>query len=73
MKARPFSVAAVSADVHPKLTWKKCTKAGCTHQNDGVVIDSEWRDVVDDHGRSCLHDGCFDTAVCANEAECTSK
>jgi cellulose 1,4-beta-cellobiosidase len=37
------------------------------------VIDSEWRDAVDDQGRSCYHDGRFNQDVCTTEADCTSK
>jgi cellulose 1,4-beta-cellobiosidase len=71
--SRGLSVGAGTPDVHPKITWQKCTKAGCTPQSGGIVIDSEWREAVDDSGKSCYKDNRFDTTVCANEAECTAK
>lgn len=33
----------ILSEVHPKLTWQKCTKSGCTTQNGFVVTDAEAR------------------------------
>lgn len=58
-----------TAEVHPKITWQKCTKSGCTNQQGGIVIDSEWRDVVDSTGKDCSDWSCCEN----NEATCSSN
>jgi cellulose 1,4-beta-cellobiosidase len=63
-----------TAEVHPKLPFQKCTKAGCTTQNGAVVIDSEWRTITDSEGRNCMRSGSeWDTAVCNGPEDCAAK
>jgi cellulose 1,4-beta-cellobiosidase len=64
-----------TAETHPPITWKQCTKAGCSSQRGGIVLDSEWRPVVDAQGRNCLKDSYnnFDPAVCSGEVDCSQK
>jgi cellulose 1,4-beta-cellobiosidase len=61
-------------EIHPKISWKKCTKAGCTVQNGGIVIDSEWRDPVDANGKKCMKDNQnWDNTVCTSATDCSQK
>jgi cellulose 1,4-beta-cellobiosidase len=63
-----------SAEVHPKITWQKCTKAGCSAQSGGIVLDSEWRAIVDANGKPCIKsDGNWDTTICTGESDCSQK
>jgi cellulose 1,4-beta-cellobiosidase len=63
-----------STEVHPKITWQKCTKAGCTPQSGGIVLDSEWRAIVDANGKPCIKtDGNWDNTVCISESDCSQK
>lgn len=68
-----FSQKAGTAEVHPKITWQKCTKSGCTNQQGGIVVDSEWRTVVDANGASCVHDNSWNDSVCSGETDCADK
>jgi cellulose 1,4-beta-cellobiosidase len=40
-------VGTQKAEVHPSLTWQKCTKSGstntCTNVNGSIVLDANWR------------------------------
>jgi cellulose 1,4-beta-cellobiosidase len=72
--ALALSAGAGGTEVHPKISWKKCTKAGCTKQNGGIVIDSEWRDITDANGKKCTNDGqSWDASVCSGPADCSQK
>nr|BAF57463.1 putative glycosyl hydrolase family7 [uncultured symbiotic protist of Cryptocercus punctulatus] len=69
-----LSQGAGTAETHLKITWQKCTKSGCSNQQGGIVVDSEWREVVDASGKSCLRDGnSWDSSVCDGEADCSTK
>lgn len=66
------SVKAGTKDSRPKITWQKCTKSGCTSQSAGIVIDANWRDIVDESGSFCWRNN-WDTSVCADEKDCAQK
>jgi cellulose 1,4-beta-cellobiosidase len=70
-----FSQGRGTADVHPKISYKVCTKSGCTPKNGGIVIDSEWREIVTAEGKPCLKsNGDFDIPnVCKDAADCSDK
>jgi cellulose 1,4-beta-cellobiosidase len=69
-----LSQLAGTPDVHPKISWQKCTKSGCTSQAGGIVLDSEWREIVDSTGKSCLKtDGNWDSDICSGDADCSQK
>lgn len=41
---RAQQAGTLTEEVHPSLTWQKCTSEGsCTEQSGSVVIDSNWR------------------------------
>jgi cellulose 1,4-beta-cellobiosidase len=67
-------VLAGTAEVHPKLPFQKCTKSGCVSQNGAVVIDSEWREITDADGNSCLKNAdAWDSSVCDGPEDCAAK
>jgi cellulose 1,4-beta-cellobiosidase len=71
-----FAISALpgTAEVHPKITWKTCTKLGCTPQDGSVVIDSEWRDVVDSTGKPCVNGRYeWDSSICSGATDCSKK
>jgi cellulose 1,4-beta-cellobiosidase len=69
-----LSQGAGTPETHPKISWKKCTKAGCTTENGGIVIDSEWREIVDASGKKCMKDNQnWDNSVCSGAADCSQK
>jgi cellulose 1,4-beta-cellobiosidase len=72
-----LSVNPGSEETRPKLTFQKCTRAGCTPQSGSVVIDQEWRTVTDASGKNCLKPTTgqieWDETVCKGEQECATK
>jgi cellulose 1,4-beta-cellobiosidase len=66
-----LSVNPGSEETRPKLTFQKCTRAGCTPQSGSVVIDQEWRTVTDASGKNCLKPTTgqieWDETVCKGE------
>jgi hypothetical protein len=36
-------ISLLAAETRPKLTWKSCTKSGCTSNTGYIVVDDEWR------------------------------
>jgi hypothetical protein len=68
------SVLPGTEEVHPKLSFQKCSKSGCTTQNGAVVIDSEWRSITDSEGRNCIRsEQDWNTDVCNGPEDCAAK
>jgi cellulose 1,4-beta-cellobiosidase len=36
-------IGPYSQEVHPSITWKKCSSTGCVEQKGGIVLDMAWR------------------------------
>ncbi len=68
-------VGTNTAEVHPSLTWQKCTKAGgCTTQNGKVVLDANWRWVHSTTGyTNCYSGNTWDATLCPNSATCIAN
>lgn len=57
-------------EIHPKITYQSCTKAGCRNLQGGIVVDTELREIVDDNGNLCFN-GEWDTSICSDGSECS--
>lgn len=72
--ANAQQVGTQTAEVHPSLTWQKCSSGGsCTTQNGKVVIDANWRWVhtVDGY-TNCYTGNEWDTSICPDDVTCAS-
>ncbi|KAG8796165.1 Exoglucanase 1 [Ceratobasidium sp. 428] len=61
------------AEVHPTLTWQKCTTSGgCQTQPSGkIVLDANWRGVHTTVGStSCYTGQAWDSLMCSNPVVC---
>ncbi|KAG5635597.1 Exoglucanase 1 [Sphagnurus paluster] len=69
-------VGTSTAEVHPKMSWKKCTKAGgCTVQsNASITLDANWRWV---HGvggyNNCYTGQTWDKTLCPDGKTCAAN
>ncbi|KAJ7088980.1 glycoside hydrolase [Mycena epipterygia] len=66
------------AEVHPALTWQKCTGTGgtsCTTQSSTVVLDSNWRWLHDGvtGDTNCYTGNTWDTAFCPDGKTCAQN
>lgn len=65
------------AEVHPSITWQKCTGTGgtsCTTQNGKVVIDSNWRWLHDKSSTTnCYTGNTWNTALCPDNESCAAN
>jgi cellulose 1,4-beta-cellobiosidase len=68
-------VGTNTAEVHPSLTWQKCTSGGsCTSQNGKVVIDSNWRWLHTTSGyTNCYTGNTWDTSLCPDDVTCATN
>ncbi|KAG8697438.1 Exoglucanase 1 [Ceratobasidium sp. 395] len=70
---RGQQVGTNTAEVHPTLTWQKCTKSGgCQTQSGGkIVLDSNWRWVHTTTGyTNCYTGQTWDSSLCADPVQC---
>ncbi|KAF7354399.1 Glucanase [Mycena venus] len=65
-------------EVHPALTWQKCTGTGgtsCTTQSSSVVLDSNWRWLHDgvSGDTNCYTGNTWDTTFCPDGKTCAEN
>ncbi|KAF8186061.1 cellulase [Mycena galopus ATCC 62051] len=65
-------------EVHPALTWQKCTGTGgtsCTSQSSTVVLDSNWRWLHDgvSGDTNCYTGNTWDTTFCPDGKTCAAN
>jgi cellulose 1,4-beta-cellobiosidase len=66
-------VGTNTAEVHPALTWSKCTTAGCTQVAGSVVLDSNWRWVHTTTGyTNCYNGNTWNTTICPDGVTCAA-
>lgn len=68
-------VGTNQAEVHPKLTWQKCTAPGsCSNVNGEVVIDSNWRWTHKKGGyENCYTGNTWDASACPDNESCAAN
>jgi cellulose 1,4-beta-cellobiosidase len=68
-------VGKEKTEVHPKLSWQKCSSGGsCTTVNGEITIDSNWRWVHDTKGYSnCYSGNSWNTTICKDPKSCASN
>lgn len=67
-------VGTTEQEVHPKMTWKKCSSGGsCSTVNGEVVIDGNWRWIHNIGGYENCYSGNKWTNVCSTNADCATK
>ena len=73
--AQAQQVGTNTAEVHPSLTWQKCTTGGsCTSQNGKVVVDANWRWVHKTGGSvNCYTGNEWDTTICPDDVTCATN
>ncbi|CAE6471139.1 unnamed protein product [Rhizoctonia solani] len=70
---RAQQVGTQKAEVHPTLTWQKCTKSGgCQTQSQGkIVLDANWRWVHNTGGyTNCYTGQAWDSSLCSDPVKC---
>jgi cellulose 1,4-beta-cellobiosidase len=73
---RAQQVGTVKAEVHPTLTWQKCTKSGgCLSQSQGrIVLDANWRWVHTTSGyTNCYTGNKWDSSLCSSPTACAQN
>jgi cellulose 1,4-beta-cellobiosidase len=73
---RAQQVGTQKAEVHPTLTWQKCTKTGgCTTQSQGrIVLDANWRWVHTTSGyTNCYTGQAWDSSICSDPVTCAQN
>lgn len=70
-------VGTLTPEVHPAITWQKCTVAGgCTNQNGAITIDANWRWLHSTSGSTnCYSGNTWDSTLCPSNdaATCTAN
>ncbi|KAH7914645.1 cellulase [Hygrophoropsis aurantiaca] len=67
-------IGTSTAEVHPSLTWQKCTASGCTTTTGSVVLDSNWRWVHNTGGyTNCYTGNEWDTTLCPDPTTCAAN
>lgn len=64
--------AALEPEIHPKLSWKRCSGTGCETVNGEIVIDSNWRWLHEvDGDENCFEWNVWNDDVCNSVESCT--
>ena len=67
-------VGTSTAETHPKLSIKKCTKSGCTTSQNSIVLDSNWRWVHNVGGyTNCYTGQSWDATLCPDDVTCAKN
>ncbi|KAG9008540.1 hypothetical protein FRB90_008814 [Tulasnella sp. 427] len=68
-------VGTITAEVHPSLTWYKCTTSGgCVAQAGKVVLDANWRWLHSTSGNTnCYTGNGWDPKLCPDNDTCTQN
>ncbi|GES61459.1 cellobiohydrolase celD [Aspergillus terreus] len=72
---RAQQAGTLTEEVHPPLTWQKCTAEGsCTEQSGSVVIDSNWRWLHSTDGSTnCYTGNTWDESLCPDNESCAEN
>ncbi|KAL5361004.1 putative 1,4-beta-D-glucan cellobiohydrolase A [Aspergillus floccosus] len=72
---RAQQAGTLTEEVHPPLTWQKCTAEGsCTEQSGSVVIDSNWRWLHSTEGSTnCYTGNTWDATLCPDNEACAAN
>jgi cellulose 1,4-beta-cellobiosidase len=63
-----------TANYNPSFTIQTCTSSGCTDEQAGLTMDSNWRWTHDVNGyTNCYTGNTWDTQYCPNSASCTQN
>ena len=54
----------LTAENHPSMPWKQCTKSGCKSQTGSVVLDANWRWVHSTDGSTNCYTVCVSFVAC---------
>jgi len=61
-------------EVHPPLPWQQCQKDGhCTQVHGEIVIDANWRKILNAQGQDCYKNNQWDPAICPDDATCAKN
>ncbi|KAJ5873715.1 uncharacterized protein N7529_002145 [Penicillium soppii] len=73
--AKAQQVGTNTAEVHPSLTWQKCTTGGsCTSQSGKVVVDANWRWLHSNTGyTNCYTGNTWDATLCPDDVTCATN
>ncbi|KAG9027910.1 Exoglucanase 1 [Tulasnella sp. JGI-2019a] len=73
--ARAQQIGTSTAEVHPALTWSKCTTSGgCVTQSGKVVLDANWRWVHNVGGyTNCYTGNTWDATLCPDPTTCAAN
>jgi cellulose 1,4-beta-cellobiosidase len=73
--AKAQQVGTNTAEVHPSLTWQKCTAEGtCTSQSGKVVVDANWRWLHSTSGTTnCYTGNTWDATLCPDDVTCATN
>lgn len=67
-------VGTLTAEKHPALPIKECTKSGCTDAATSVVLDANWRWLHTTEGSTNCYDGqSWSSSLCPDGATCAEK
>lgn len=68
-------IGTLTPEVHPKLTWGKCTTAGgCVTQQASVVLDANWRWLHTTTGfANCYTGSAWDIGLCPDGTTCAKN
>ncbi|KAK2027151.1 family 7 glycosyl hydrolase [Colletotrichum zoysiae] len=58
------------SEIHPKLSWQRCTAGSCSNVNAEVVIDANWRWVHEVGGYQNCYEGNSWTGRCSSADDC---
>jgi cellulose 1,4-beta-cellobiosidase len=62
------------AEVHPTLSWEKCTASGCTTQSGSITLDANWRWTHDVNSTTnCYTGNTWDTTLCPDSVTCAAN
>ena len=72
--ANAQKVCTSTPEVHPSLSWSKCTSGGCSSQAGSVVIDANWRWThAYPSGSNCYTGNTWDATLCPDDATCAKN
>jgi len=67
-------VGTSTPEVHPKMSYSACTKAGCTTSQNTVVLDSNWRWVHNTGGyTNCYTGNTWNSQLCPDDQTCANN
>eukprot|EP01133_Synstelium_polycarpum_P011953 gene11953-13929_t len=67
-------VGTLEPEVHPPLTWRKCSAGGqCVTKEGEVVIDANWRWVHNSAGTNCYKGNTWNAHDCPDDKTCAAN